>query len=174
MFSFVITSSEQQDYRPTGSKDVTMLVCSPPTLIQPWAPGQHSGRPSPACRWWPALRNGWVPYQLSDLVESPNGSKPQFPHLEIGDMKTPILQNCENLFLAKPRLSSWVMYVRHRKTNIIRYWLHVETKKSTNELINKMESQNSHRCRKQTYGYPGIREGKDKWGDWDWYIQTTI
>ena len=49
----------------------------------------------------------WLgPYQLSDLVECPDLSKPQFPHLEIGAMKTPILQNCENLFLAKPRLSS--------------------------------------------------------------------
>ena len=108
LFSFVIASSEQQDYRPTGSRDVTMLACSPPSLIQPWAPdtSQHSGGPSPACRQWPGLSNGWVPYQLSDLVEFPNHSKPQFPHLEIGDMKTPILQNCESLFLAKPRLSS--------------------------------------------------------------------
>lgn len=123
LFSFVIASSEQQDYRPTGSRDVTMLACSPPTVIQPWAPGQQSGGPSLACRWWPGLSNGWVPYQLSDLVESPDSSKPQFPHLEIGDMKTPVLQNCESLFLVKPRLSSsncvlQFNYHRSKKTGI--------------------------------------------------------
>ena len=32
----------------------------------------------------------------------------------------------------------------------------------------------SHSCRKQTYGYQGGKEGRDKLGDWDWHIHTTI
>ena len=32
----------------------------------------------------------------------------------------------------------------------------------------------NHRCRKQIYGYQGEREGRDKLGDGDWYIHTTM
>ena len=32
----------------------------------------------------------------------------------------------------------------------------------------------SHRCREQTYGYQGGKEGRDKLGDWDWHIHTAI
>ena len=32
----------------------------------------------------------------------------------------------------------------------------------------------SHRCRKQTYGYQGIKTEGDKLGDCDWHIHTTI
>ena len=32
----------------------------------------------------------------------------------------------------------------------------------------------SHRCRKQTYGYQGGKGGRDKLGDWNWHIQTSI
>ena len=28
--------------------------------------------------------------------------------------------------------------------------------------------------RKQSYGYQGGKRGKDKLGDWDWHIHTTI
>ena len=31
----------------------------------------------------------------------------------------------------------------------------------------------SHRCRKQSYGYQGGKEGRDKLGDWDWHIHVT-
>ena len=46
-------------------------------------------------------------------------------------------------------------------------------KNGTNELIyeTKIESQ----CRKQTYGYQGKLGGyRDKLGDWDCYIHTTL
>ena len=32
----------------------------------------------------------------------------------------------------------------------------------------------SHRCRKQNYGYQGVRWGRDKLGEWDWYIHITV
>ena len=32
----------------------------------------------------------------------------------------------------------------------------------------------SHRCRKQTYSYQGIRGERDKLGDWDSHIHTII
>ena len=33
----------------------------------------------------------------------------------------------------------------------------------------------SHRCKKQTYGYQGAKvEGRDKLGDWDGHIHTTV
>ena len=32
----------------------------------------------------------------------------------------------------------------------------------------------SHRCRKQTYGYQGGRGGGDKFGIWDEQIHTTM
>ena len=32
---------------------------------------------------------------------------------------------------------------------------------------------NSHICRKQTYGYWGGKEGRDKLEDWDQHIHTT-
>ena len=31
----------------------------------------------------------------------------------------------------------------------------------------------SHRCRKQTYGYP-VSKGEDKLGDQDWHMHTPI
>ena len=34
-----------------------------------------------------------------------------------------------------------------------------------------LQNRNSHRRRKQTYGYQG---GRDKLGDWDWPIHTII
>ena len=38
------------------------------------------------------------------------------------------------------------------------------------------EQKQSYRCRKQTYGYQGVRWGwgRDKLGDWDGHIHTTM
>ena len=49
--------------------------------------------------------------------------------------------------------------VRQRKTNIICYRLHVESKKLVQmNLFTKQKE--SHRCRKQTYGYQGGSGGE--------------
>ena len=37
-----------------------------------------------------------------------------------------------------------------------------------------LSTKQSHRCGKQTYGYQGVREGRDKPGDWDRHMYTTI
>ena len=38
-----------------------------------------------------------------------------------------------------------------------------------------LQNRNSHRCRKQAYGYQGVMgEGRDKLGDWNWHTHTTI
>ena len=63
--------------------------------------------------------------------------------------------------------------VSQTKTNITWYRLYVESKKMVQmNLFTKQK--NSHRCRKQTYGYPGGKWGGDKLGDWDWHIHTTM
>ena len=50
--------------------------------------------------------------------------------------------------------------VSQTKTNIICYHLYVESKKNdTMNLFTKQKQ--SHRCRKQTYGY---------WGEWRWGV----
>ena len=42
-------------------------------------------------------------------------------------------------------------------------------------LKNGTKQKQSHRCRKQTYGYQGGKGGRrDKSGDWDWHVHTTI
>ena len=56
--------------------------------------------------------------------------------------------------------------VSQRKTNIICYHLHVESKKMVQmNLLTKQKL--SHKCRKQTYGYQGGKGGRENLGDWD-------
>ena len=58
--------------------------------------------------------------------------------------------------------------VTQRKITIIWYCLYVESKKNgTKELIYQKES---HRCRKQTYGYWGKEGGSET----DWGIKIDI
>ena len=39
-------------------------------------------------------------------------------------------------------------------------------------LFTKQKS--SHRCREETYGSQGGKEGADKLGDWQWHMHTII
>lgn len=45
-------------------------------------------------------------------------------------------------------------------------------KNGTDKLIYITEQ--SHRCRKPSFGYQEGKEERDKLGDLDWYIHTTI
>ena len=50
---------------------------------------------------------------------------------------------------------------------------YVESKKMVQmNLFTKQKL--SHRCRKQTYRYQKGKGQRDKLGDWDWHIHTTI
>lgn len=66
MFSFVKASCERQDYRPTGSSDVTGLVrrCPLPPLD---SSGHQNRDPSMECRPQPGLRTDWATFPLCDL-----------------------------------------------------------------------------------------------------------
>ena len=63
--------------------------------------------------------------------------------------------------------------MRQRKTNIMCYYLYVESKKIIQmNLFTKQKQASQHR--KQTYSYQREKQGKDKLGVWDRQIHISI
>ena len=77
------------------------FVCSSPALIQLSAPGRHSGGPSPVCRWWPGLRNGWVLTSRVTLWSALTSLSLSFHIWKLGLWK--------HLFYRTVKISSWLI-----------------------------------------------------------------
>ena len=60
------------------------------------------------------------------------------------------------------------------KYKYIWYHLYLESKKKIVQVNPCTKQKLDHRRRKQACGYQGRKRGREKLGDWDWHIHTTI